>query len=81
MTDEQFQELKQVLVIHVKRWLTKQEAILYTQFAQSTFYRKCGEYGVYANGNGFYDKEELDEIMSGHATKIKKKADKIKIAR
>lgn len=69
----------QAIAIPLKRWLRPHEALFYTQLAKSTFYRKCQEYSIRVNKSGYYDRLEIDLILSGGPTKIETAAKKIKV--
>jgi hypothetical protein len=41
--------------------------------------KKCEEYGIFKNKNGYYKKEELDLILSGGPTLLEEKVKKNKL--
>ena len=74
------QKLKmQALMIPFKEWLRPYEAMMYTAMERSTLARKCNEYGVRKNKNGYYSRKELDLILSGAPTKFETAAKNIKV--
>jgi hypothetical protein len=50
-----------------KPYLKPEEALIYCNLGRTQFAKKCEEYGVYKNNNGYYKREELDIILSGGA--------------
>jgi hypothetical protein len=41
--------------------------------------KKCEEYGIFKNTNGYYKREDLDLILSGAPTKYKDGVKKLKL--
>ena len=45
--------------------LKPEEAMIYCNLEHSQLARKCEEYGIYKNMNGYYKRSDLDRILSG----------------
>jgi hypothetical protein len=67
------------VAICYKPYLKPEEAMIYCNLGRTQLAKKCDEYGIYKNCNGYYKKEDLDLILSGGPTKILGKAAKIKM--
>lgn len=52
-----------------KEWLKPEEAFIYTNLERTALAKRCKEYGIKTNRNGYYSKMELDLILSGAPTK------------
>jgi hypothetical protein len=48
-----------------KPFLKPEEACIYTNLGRTQLAKKCEEFGVYKNNNGYYKKEDLDKMLSG----------------
>jgi len=48
-----------------KPFLKPEEAMIYCNLEHSQLARKCEEYGIYKNNNGYYKRSDLDRILSG----------------
>jgi hypothetical protein len=48
-----------------KPYLKPEEAMIYCNLEHSHFARRCEQYGVYKNNNGYYKRQDLDKIVSG----------------
>ena len=62
-----------------KLYLKPEEAMIYCNLRRTQLAKKCEEYGVFKNINGYYKKEDLDLILSGAPSKIYEKAKNIKL--
>ncbi|MBN8837145.1 MAG: hypothetical protein J0I09_07800 [Sphingobacteriia bacterium] len=62
-----------------KPYLKPSEAMIYCNLEHSHFARKCEQYGIYKNANGYFKREDLDLILSAAPTKIEEAAKKIRI--
>lgn len=65
---EELAVMRAVAICH-KPFLKPEEALIYTNLGRTQFAKKCEEYGIYKNNNGYYSREELDLILSGAPTK------------
>ena len=54
----------------LKLYLKPEEAMIYCNLGRTQLSKKCGEYGIYKNCNGYYKREALDLILSGAPTTI-----------
>lgn len=48
-----------------KPFLKPEEAHIYCDLGRTQFAKKCEEYGVFKNKNGYFKKEELDRMLGG----------------
>jgi hypothetical protein len=53
-----------------KPFLKPEEACIYTNLGRTQLAKKCEEYGIYKNINGYYKKEEIDKMLAGGAGPI-----------
>ena len=67
------------IAICFKPYLKPEEAMIYCNLGRTQLAKKCEEYGVFKNRNGYYKKEELDLILSGGPTLLEEKVKKIKL--
>jgi hypothetical protein len=54
-----------------KPFLKPEEACIYTNLGRTQLAKKCEEYGVYKNNNGYYKKEDIDKMLSGELSVIR----------
>ncbi|MEO5996156.1 MAG: hypothetical protein ABIN89_05505 [Chitinophagaceae bacterium] len=62
-----------------KPYLKPEEAMIYCNLGRTQLAKKCEEYGIYKNANGYYKREDLDLILSGAPSKIEALVKKIKL--
>lgn len=62
-----------------KPFLKPEEALIYCNLGRTQFAKKCEEFGIYKNNSGYYQKEELDKMLSGQESPIIEKAKKLKM--
>ena len=67
------------IAICFKPYLKPEEAMIYCNLGRTQLAKKCEEYGVFKNRNGYYKKEELDLILSGGPTTFEAKVKKLKL--
>ncbi len=48
-----------------KPYLKPEEALIYANLGRTQFAKKCEEFGVYKNVNGYYKRDDLDRMLSG----------------
>lgn len=53
------------IAICFKPYLKPEEALIYCNLGRTQFAKKCEEYSVYKNNNGYFSKEDLDRMLSG----------------
>jgi hypothetical protein len=39
-------------------------------YGRTQFAKKCEEFGVYKNNNGYYKREDIDKMLAGEVIKI-----------
>ena len=69
--------MKAVAICH-KPFLKPEEAMIYCNLGRTQLSKKCDEFGVYKNNSGYFNRQELDLMMSGGETLIGKSLKKIK---
>lgn len=67
------------IAICYKPYLKPEEAMIYSNLGRTQLTKKCEEYGVFKNNNGYYKKEDLDLILSGSPTKYEEKVKKLRL--
>jgi hypothetical protein len=67
------------VAICYKAWLKPEEAMIYCNLGRSQLAKKCDEYGISKNANGYYKKTDLDLIVSAGPTKYQEALSKMRI--
>lgn len=67
------------VAICYKPYLKPEEAMIYCNLGRTQLAKKCEEYGVFKNCNGYYKKADLELILSGAPAKYQEAVKKIKI--
>jgi hypothetical protein len=67
------------IAICFKPYLKPEEAMIYMNLGSTAFARKCEQYGVFKNNSGYFDKKDLDLILSGGPTKYQSGTNTVKI--
>ena len=62
-----------------KPYLKPEEAMIYCNLGRTQLAKKCEEYGIFKNNNGYYKKEDLDLILSGAPTKYEDAVKKLRL--
>jgi len=70
--------MKAIAICH-KPYLKPEEAMIYCNLGRTQLTKKCEEYGIFKNLNGYYKREDLDLILSGAPSKIDELVSKIKL--
>ena len=70
--------MKAVAICH-KPYLKPEEAVIYCNLGRTQLAKKCEEFGIFKNNNGYYKREELELFLSGAAPKLIEKVKKIKL--
>ena len=52
-----------------KPFLKPEEALIYCNLGRTQFAKKCEEFGIYKNNNGYFKKDDIDRMLSGEKTK------------
>ncbi|MBO9703713.1 MAG: hypothetical protein J7604_26140 [Sporocytophaga sp.] len=60
------------IAICFKPFLKPEEALIYCNLGRTQFAKKCEENGVYKNINGYFSREDLNNMMEGTTTILKK---------
>ena len=71
--------MMKAVAICYKPYLKPEEAMIYCNLGRTQLAKKCEEYGVFKNRNGYYKKEELDLILSGSPTLFEEKVKRLKL--
>lgn len=53
-----------------KPYLKPEEAMIYLNLGKTQLLKRCEEYGIYKNANGYFKREDLDLILSAGQTKF-----------
>src|SRR5215216_6647668 len=53
-----------------KPFLKPEEALIYCNLGRTQFAKRCRKGGVTKNSEGYYSREELDELMGGKELRI-----------
>jgi hypothetical protein len=61
------------VTICFKSYLKPEEAMIYCDLGRTQLAKKCSEYGIYKNNNGYYKREELDLILAGAPSLLEEK--------
>jgi len=48
-----------------KSFLKPEEACIYANLGRTQLAKKCEEFGVYKNTNGYFKREDIDRMLSG----------------
>ena len=56
-----------------------EEAMIYFNLSRTQLAKKCEEYAVFKNNNGYYKREDLDLILSGAPPKYEDTVKKLKL--
>jgi hypothetical protein len=62
------------IAICFKPFLKPEEALIYCNLGRTQFAKKCEEHKVYKNYNGYFEKADLDRMLSGKVGSSKEKA-------
>jgi hypothetical protein len=66
--------IKKVLVaICHKPFLKPEEAMIYCNLGRTQLAKKCDEFGIFKNNSGYFNRGELDSMMSGRPSLLIKK--------
>ena len=67
------------VAICFKPYLKPEEAMVYCNLGRTQLTKKCEEYAIFKNNNGYYKKEDLNLILSGAPVKYEEKVKKLKL--
>lgn len=71
--------IMRAIAICYKPYLKPEEAMVYTNLGRTQLAKKCEEYGIYKNLNGYYSREELNLILSGRPSMIEEKVSRLRV--
>lgn len=57
------------IAICFKPFLKPEEALIYCNLGRTQFAKKCDEFRVYKNNNGYFKKQDLDRMLSAESPK------------
>lgn len=58
------------IAICFKPFLKPEEALIYCNLGRTQFAKKCEEYCVYKNVNGYFKKEDIDRMLQGKSESL-----------
>ncbi len=64
------------IAICYKPYLKPEEALIFCNLGRTQFAKKCEEFGLFKNINGYYKREDIEKMLAGEqvtATKCSKK--------
>jgi hypothetical protein len=67
------------IAICFKPYLKPEEALIYCNLGRTQFAKKCDEFGIYKNNNGYYSREEINKMLSGETSSLMATASRMKI--
>ncbi len=67
------------VAICYKPYLKPEEAMIYCNLGRTQLAKKCDEYGIFKNSNGYYKKEDLDLIVSAAPPKYEEAVKKLRL--
>jgi len=53
------------IAICFKPYLKVEEALIYCNLGRTQFAKKCAEYAIFKNNSGYFNRKDLDSMMSG----------------
>ena len=69
--------IMKAVTICFKPYLKPEEAMIYCDLGRTQLAKKCSEYGIYKNNNGYYKREELDLILAGAPSLLEQKVKRL----
>ena len=79
MIKRQEQIAMRAIAICFQPFLKPEEALIYCNLGRTQFAKKCEEFGIYKNEAGYFNREELNKMLSGEPSLITQAASKLKI--
>ena len=58
------------IAICFKPFLKPEEALIFCNLGRTQFAKKCEEFGLYKNDNGYYKREELEKMLAGEKVSV-----------
>jgi hypothetical protein len=55
------------IAICFKPFLKPEEALIFCNLGRTQFAKKCEEFGLFKNSNGYYRKEDLERMLAGES--------------
>jgi hypothetical protein len=56
-----------------KPFLKPEEACIYTNLGRTQLTKKCEEFGIYKNNNGYFKREDIDKMLAGEVISLPEK--------
>ncbi|PWV45921.1 hypothetical protein [Chitinophaga sp. S165] len=53
-----------------KPFLKPEEALIFCNLGRTQFAKKCEEFGLYKNDNGYYKRENLEKMLAGEKVSV-----------
>lgn len=78
MKKEELAVMKAVAICF-KPYLKPEEAMIYCNLERTQFAKRCEEFGIYKSAGGYYEREQLNQMMSGAPSIIEKKVSRVPI--
>lgn len=58
------------IAICFKPFLKPEVALIFCNLGRTQFAKKCEEFGLYKNDNGYYKKEDLEKMLAGEKVSV-----------
>lgn len=71
--------IMKAVAICFKPYLKPEEAMIYCNLGRTQLTKKCEEYAIFKNSNGYFKRADLDLILSGAPSKINALIGKLKL--
>jgi hypothetical protein len=59
------------IAICFKPYLKPEEALIFCNLGRTQFAKKCEEFGVFKNSNGYYKREDIEKMLAGEQVTVK----------
>jgi hypothetical protein len=53
------------IAICFKPFLKPEEALIFCNLGRTQFAKKCDEFGLFKNSNGYYKREDIEKMLAG----------------
>lgn len=58
------------IAICFKPYLKPEEALIFCNLGRTQFAKKCEEYSLFKNENGYYKREEIEKMLKGEQVTV-----------
>lgn len=58
------------IAICFKPYLKPEEALIFCNLGRTHFARKCEEFGLFKNENGYYKREDIEKMLEGEKVTV-----------